>query len=541
MALNVLIVDKEASTLTDLESMLTRKKFRVTRTQSPFEAITLLNKREYQVIISEQNLAYMGGTELLERVRHINPLITRVLSTAELDSKAALDAINRACVFRIINLPAQEECILQVVEEALQHHATTLRHAENRHRVDQQKEVYQDLIRKSVMRGQEIQQMNTELHRSYAVAVDTLAKLLKISNFGIWSHCRRVCSYAERLGQHMSLSREHQEQLEVAALLHDLGKWCLPPDLVRRKPESLKEKDRKTLQQHPVLGALLVANIDRYVPASLMIRHHQERFDGSGYPDGLSGTDIPLGARILGLLDAFDQLLHPGMGRTIPLEDVFAELEASGAYDPELLALWKSLSLPGQPRPIPVHDAHSQEWNRSLSEEVVISCTSRPVRRSAASASRPENPVVHSTSIPLDWMEGYAVERGPETFGFSPLSEPAGEVMETAQTATGEAQEAKAAPNVIPMPQPSESPRMLLHNMMPPTRRRRLREVRIGIENLRAGMVIARDIKNEAGVMLLPQDTVITPERCEQLRRFLGNHPLQNEIYVYEGSLLMIS
>ena len=98
-------------------------------------------------------------------------------------------------------------------------------------------------------------------------------------------------------------------EIGLAALLHDIGKGLIPEALLR-KPGPLTEEERAMVQQHPVHGAAIVAALPGMQELSLLIRHHHERWDGTGYPDGLAGEQIPLGARVIAVVDVWDALTH---------------------------------------------------------------------------------------------------------------------------------------------------------------------------------------------------------------------------------------
>ena len=97
----------------------------------------------------------------------------------------------------------------------------------------------------------------------------------------------------------------------MAALLHDIGQVSVPPKLLVKPTARLTTAERKLLQRHPVTGHSMLKGIPGFEEISLMVRHHHEAFSGDGYPDGLSGESIPLGARVIAVANVFDRLVHP--------------------------------------------------------------------------------------------------------------------------------------------------------------------------------------------------------------------------------------
>jgi putative nucleotidyltransferase with HDIG domain len=120
-------------------------------------------------------------------------------------------------------------------------------------------------------------------------------------------HARRVAFYAGLIAERMKLPLEVQERVRVAAFLHDLGKVGVPTDLLLRAG-ALDPSERAVVERHPVIGAHLLTPLGLPCEISQAIRHHHEWWDGTGYPDGVAGEEIPLDARIIGVADAFDAM-----------------------------------------------------------------------------------------------------------------------------------------------------------------------------------------------------------------------------------------
>ncbi len=120
-------------------------------------------------------------------------------------------------------------------------------------------------------------------------------------------HSERVSRYAVWMGETLGLSREEQKQLELAALFHDIGKISIP-DAVLLKAGRLSEEEYRLIQSHPERGVEILRHIRQFEPILPAVRHHHERWDGQGYPDGLAGEAIPLFARIIAYVDTYDAL-----------------------------------------------------------------------------------------------------------------------------------------------------------------------------------------------------------------------------------------
>jgi HD-GYP domain-containing protein (c-di-GMP phosphodiesterase class II) len=137
-----------------------------------------------------------------------------------------------------------------------------------------------------------------------AATVDVLAGTLGLRDGHTGEHSDRVVGLAERIGERLGLGERELRDLGFAARLHDIGKVGVP-DLVLHKPGPLDEAERELIKGHSVWGADLVGRIPGLEDVARIVRHHHERYDGFGYPDGLSGRDIPLASRILTVSDAY--------------------------------------------------------------------------------------------------------------------------------------------------------------------------------------------------------------------------------------------
>jgi len=157
-----------------------------------------------------------------------------------------------------------------------------------------------------------------------------------------YGHSKRVADMAELIGRRIGLEAKELSQVRSAALLHDIGKVGVP-DAVIIKPDRLGGDEWRLMQTHASEGARIVGYVEELAPLVPMILHHHERYDGTGYPDGLAGEDIPLGARIISIVDAYDTMTTPR-----PYRDVLSPQEASKElrssagtqFDPELVGVF---------------------------------------------------------------------------------------------------------------------------------------------------------------------------------------------------------
>jgi HD-GYP domain-containing protein (c-di-GMP phosphodiesterase class II) len=146
-----------------------------------------------------------------------------------------------------------------------------------------------------------------ELRASYMATVRALANAVEARDAYTGRHAERVAAYGLELARAADLPLARDQQTEFGFLLHDVGKVAVP-DAILFKPAPLTDEERVLMEQHPVIGWEILRGIDFLGDAKLVVRHHHERWDGAGYPDGLAGEDIPIAARLFAVADTLDAL-----------------------------------------------------------------------------------------------------------------------------------------------------------------------------------------------------------------------------------------
>jgi putative nucleotidyltransferase with HDIG domain len=182
--------------------------------------------------------------------------------------------------------------------------------------------------------------------------VRAIADTLEAKDRYVYGHARRVSGYAMAIGRRMRLSVPVLEQLSLAALLHDVGKISTP-DSILLKPAALTEEERDIVRLHSERGARLLAAVPEMEEIAAAVRHHHENYDGTGYPEGLAGEQIPLASRIIHVADAYDAMTSPRPFRNALDHEVTvrALINGSGSqFDPEVVAAFCELEALAQIR-----------------------------------------------------------------------------------------------------------------------------------------------------------------------------------------------
>lgn len=172
-----------------------------------------------------------------------------------------------------------------------------------------------------------------------------LLSVLEAKDLAIYYHCQRVAFYSAAIGEQLGLPVERVHRLKLAGMFHDIGMLEVP-NLILQKQGSLEPNERQRIEEHPFLGGRIASLLPKVKEVIESIQYHQERMDGSGYPVGLSGNDIPLDARIIAVADSFDAMTSRRYYRTpVPVEQALADLNerAGREYDPDAVLALRQL------------------------------------------------------------------------------------------------------------------------------------------------------------------------------------------------------
>jgi HD-GYP domain-containing protein (c-di-GMP phosphodiesterase class II) len=184
-------------------------------------------------------------------------------------------------------------------------------------------------------------QLADSLEMSYTKTMEALVSALEARDPYTEAHAGRITELAMALSVAMQLSGEHRRAVKLGSILHDVGKIGIP-DAILRKPGELTDEEWQVMRTHAIVGEKMLRGVDFLGPALPVIRHHHERWDGTGYPDGIRGGDIPIGARIVAVCDSFDAMTSDRpYRRAMPIQDAFGELLscAGTQFDPKCAAL----------------------------------------------------------------------------------------------------------------------------------------------------------------------------------------------------------
>jgi HD-GYP domain-containing protein (c-di-GMP phosphodiesterase class II) len=191
-----------------------------------------------------------------------------------------------------------------------------------------------------------IKQLESELSRMSSALVCSLITMLDLSELHTGVHGTRLAEWAVRVAQMAGLDERELRDVEIASLLHDIGKVGVPQQILQ-KPGKLTPEEYDEVKKHPDYGWAILRLLPGFERVSLFVLHHHERIDGDGYPGGLKGDEIPLGARIVAVVDAFDVMMSGRSYRDpLPIEEAFRRLKAARGtqFDSQIVDLFLQIA-----------------------------------------------------------------------------------------------------------------------------------------------------------------------------------------------------
>jgi putative two-component system response regulator len=307
----ILVADDQAANRELLEELLTPQGCKVVTVPDGAAALEELSRAQFDLVLLDVMMPQLNGFEVCEKIKN-NPdtyLIPVIMITALSDKQDRIEGI-RVGADDFLSRPLDRTELLARVRSLLK-----------------------------------LKQRTDELERAESVLF-SLARSIEGKDPYTHGHCERLSDYSTRLGEHLGLSEDQLIALRRAGIVHDVGKIAVP-DAILLKPGSLTADEWKLIREHPVVGERICAPLKSFRFVLPIIRHHHEKFDGSGYPDGLRGEEIPVTARVLQVVDVYDALTtdrpyKKAFSITDALQTMKEEV-AKGWWDPHIFDQFERL------------------------------------------------------------------------------------------------------------------------------------------------------------------------------------------------------
>jgi putative two-component system response regulator len=307
----ILVADDQAPNRELLEELLTAQGYKVVTVEDGAAAVEELARTEVDLVLLDVMMPRLNGFEACEKIKN-NPdtyLIPVIMITALSDKQDRLEGI-KVGADDFLSRPVDRTELLARARSLLK-----------------------------------LKQRTDELERAESVLF-SLARSIEGKDPYTHGHCERLAEYSARLGEHLKLSEEQLIAIRRAGVVHDVGKIAVP-DAILLKPSRLTPEEWALIKEHPVVGERICAPLKSFRFVLPIIRHHHEKFDGSGYPDGLRGEEIPVTARVLQVVDVFDALTtdrpyKKAFSITDALQTMKEEV-AKGWWDPHMFEQFERL------------------------------------------------------------------------------------------------------------------------------------------------------------------------------------------------------
>ncbi len=347
IARTLLIVDDEPRVLVALKEVLERQQFHVVTATDARRGLDLLQQRAFGVVISDHMMPVMSGMDFLVECQRIQPDATRVLVTAAVSLPTLVEAINRGEIYRFLAKPWLREELIVAVQNAVNRYELTV---QNKRLLAQASDLNQQLTRANTSLAEQVSALeaqrraldkaNQELARRYDHSLELCSRILATYDPYLAGQTQAIVAIATQMAASAHLTPEQGEILKTSARLCDLGLIGVSREvfrIFRGDPDRLSEREVSGIHNHPVYSQTFVAHLDDRHLVGETIRAHHERFDGTGYPDGLAREAIPWTARCLAVAVVFVE-------SSLPSEQALELLDAQSgkALDPEAVRLFRT-------------------------------------------------------------------------------------------------------------------------------------------------------------------------------------------------------
>jgi putative nucleotidyltransferase with HDIG domain len=333
----ILVVDDENHVRSMIGATLERRGYDVQLSSSGRHALEILEHNTFDLVLTDIVMQDGNGIFLLDRIRGKLPNVPVVMVSAIHDISVAIDSMRRGAYDYLLK-PFEREHLVATVDRALEYRQAL-----------QESHNYQLNLEQVVRaRTEMLRQAMEDLEHSYDVTLEALGDALDLKDSETEGHSKRVTAYTIALARAMGISPAEIKVIARGAFLHDIGKMAIPDDILR-KPAALTSDEQKVMREHCTRGFNILRKIPFLSEAAEIVFSHQEHYDGTGYPTGLRGGEIPIGARIFAVADTLDAITSDRPYRKASSFDAARQeiLRCSGTqFDPSVVEVF--LKIPNE-------------------------------------------------------------------------------------------------------------------------------------------------------------------------------------------------
>jgi response regulator RpfG family c-di-GMP phosphodiesterase len=323
----ILCVDDESQILMSLKRVFRRAGHTVSTANSGADGLKYLAENEVDIVISDMRMPEMDGHHFLAEVAKQYPDTVRMLLTGYSDMESTIGAINNGSIYRYIAKPWDDTDLLMSAQRALE--IKSLRDERDKlnaltKRQNRELQALNTSLEAKVQeRTAELEASKGEIEKGYVDSIAVFARIISMREGDTAAHGERIAKAANLVAEKLELNATQKKDLHYAALLHDIGKIGLSDDLLKTPYDQMGDEQRELYQQHVTNGEALLVTLPPLHGAASIIRSHHEQMNGGGYPDQLKGEEIPIEARILLVVNEYEELLS-GMLAGRPMDSASA-------------------------------------------------------------------------------------------------------------------------------------------------------------------------------------------------------------------------
>jgi len=320
----ILFVDDEENVLRSLKRLFMSEDYTVLTAPSGPDGLAVLKEVEVPVIVSDQRMPVMTGAEFLEKSRELSPDSVRIILTGYADVEAAIGAINRGGAYRYVSKPWNDNELLLVIKDAFDKYRLvkenkyltelTIQQNDELKKWSTELEFYvQQHTIELTNQNKELKKLNAKLKNNVSEVLGSLSGLIELRNRSMRNHSNNVALLSKSIAEEIGLTSLETETIAVGAQLHDIGKIGAPDIILIKNIDELSSDEMAEYVKHPIRGQAAIDGIEDFRGPGILVRHHHEWYNGKGFPDGLKGENIPIGARIISIADSLDRTLQGEM------------------------------------------------------------------------------------------------------------------------------------------------------------------------------------------------------------------------------------
>jgi putative nucleotidyltransferase with HDIG domain len=320
----ILVVDDEQTIREVLSRTLEDGGYVCETAANADEASAKFEQHPADLVLSDVMMPGRSGLELLEEIKQISPDTAVIMVTAVADAQTAINAL-KVGAYDYVTKPFNLTEVIMSVDRALEKRSLVIANREYHEQLEQK-----------------VDEQTAEIRNTFLGAVKALAEALEAKDPYTNGHSKRVTEISITLAREMGVGEELMDRIRLAGMVHDIGKIGIPEEILH-KPERLTKDEYELIKSHSAIGEKILRPVIKDQEVLQIVRCHHEMYGGGGYPEGLEKSDIPLGARIMAVADAYDAMTSNRPYRqALPTDRAKAILVANrgGQFDPEIVDIF---------------------------------------------------------------------------------------------------------------------------------------------------------------------------------------------------------